>query len=728
MRVRLSAMVKSSSFLYPVILLSILLVCYQAHAREATDIPTLGQPCITLDPEGTTLDIIGFGGALFGDFRFNSREDKAELFNTICLQGEEGWQLEASSLLVENLSTTPSFSAQYGRLNLADWRLAAQDIISAEGSIELSQARFYNDTARGEAEHISYDVTTGEATLQELYAVAGNYRIEGARGRLYSTDLIFEDALATTCLCDDDKLYVVIAPEVNIDLLAQRILIEDGVLRIGDTRIELEPDLLLDENSFKNFEPPISVRYDGNEAGNGLEVLTRLGLAQGTVFEFGVVGFNGKSQERIFGVVKVSQPGVSATVGYAKDGGWQVDARFEQALSEDFILDFGVNNRYFASQNYLSEGYIGLSSRQVINLYDNISLSLTPRIFAALTSQQFAKHTFGSARLGAALPGNLSVPSPIGNFALAFNAQITSYPSQWYLPEDSEQDAWQYGLYLKPSWLLKLSELETRLSYERRWTNGASPFTKAVDKLAEVSTLAGSASFTRGNVPDFDKVSYQDRALVQDNFSFALSANGVYDFLQDTSKANPVRKLAFSISSTWRYEQILLQAALNLETAALFSEFYDEKVEARFEGELTANFASGMALGLRSRYYLEPKLTKDKQEQPLLDVLELNALYPFTLGEFTFEPYLGLNFAPLLNNTGALGISSHGLMMSWENCCGTMALGYRQVDDITTISIALSVDSDNRPEVDPEEFASLAPDTNSSADEDAASAENSLGE
>lgn len=687
-----------------------------AEAKESSFTPSLGQPCLSLDPDGTALDIIGFGGALFGDFRFNSKEDKAELFNRVCLQGEGGWRLEALGLIVTGISATPTFTAEMGRLSVDDWRLAADFINSREGGLELDNVRFYNEATRGSAEAVNYDIESGKVLMQELSAVAGNYRIEGAVGRLEDNVLIFEDALATTCVCEDETIYVIVSPEIDVNLLQERVTISKGTLTIGGTKISLAPNLVLDETSFVDLKSPLTVRYDGREPdGTGLEVLANLDVADGVVFQFGVIGADAAHDTNVVSLIKVKDEGVSATLGYAKGGGLQGDVAFTVPVNDNLDFEFGVNNRYFASQHYLREGYMALSYKQKIAFYEGISLSLNPRALLAMSGQTIGTSIVNSPRFNTSLGANFSAQSPVGTFGLNTKSEITTYPNYWH----SEDNSWQYGIYINPNWALTIAEWQAKLSYQRRWTNAASPFSTKLDRLSELNKLDGSIRYSRPKVPSFQSISFEDRALVKNHFGFSLSASGSYDFLidaanaeklndndpkNDTSLQNPLRSLKFGVTGDWRYEQILLQASLSVETAALWSDIVDSKVNARIDGSLSASLSNGAVFGLRSRYYLEAISKKDENgkdvEQPLLDLLELNALYPFEIGQVTITPLLGLDFAPLITNTGGLGISSHGLTVAWANCCGTLTVGYKQRDDIWDVTLGLSVESRNRPEPD----------------------------
>jgi hypothetical protein len=77
-----------------------------------------------------------------------------------------------------------------------------------------------------------------------------------------------------------------------------------------------------------------------------------------------------------------------------------------------------------------------------------------------------------------------------------------------------------------------------------------------------------------------------------------------------------------------------------------------------------------------------------------LSKLEARGSVTIDLGEVSLEPFLALDVLPtLLENTWPR-LSGHGLEVQWQSCCGTLNIGYRQLDNTFSPSFSVSLEQD----------------------------------
>ena len=162
----------------------------------------------------------------------------------------------------------------------------------------MTDVTFRSGDVTGEAQASVYDLD-GVLELVEVSAQGRGFRVQGARARLQGNNLLFEDALATTCVCEDGALYVIRAPSASYDLSREAVSIREGRLEIGSVTVALD-DITLSPERLADLTFPIVVEYvddseDLDQRGTGLGIrVPSLPVGKGVRLEFGVVGLDSK--------------------------------------------------------------------------------------------------------------------------------------------------------------------------------------------------------------------------------------------------------------------------------------------------------------------------------------------------------------------------------------------------------------------------------------------------
>ena len=609
-------------------------------------------------PRDRTLELTGLGAATFGDLDFNQKEDTAELTNGVCIRGKD-WTVEAASLKATGVSAQPVVTALEARLQVGDFTLGSETLVVEDEAMQLTEVQFIGGpegAVTGAAARATYAFSTGEFTLDDVWALGRGYRVSGARATLSGETLVFDTAVATTCTCGP-PLYTVSAPELRVEE-AGRVVVRNGVLNVGGAAFKLAPELdLSDPSSLR-----LPVRVDTLE-GVGRTLQTRLPLRNGFALSAGVTGLGETRPSTPFGLLHLDRPGLEAIIGR---GPWgvQADVRFFEPLSDAFTVSFGLRNHLWALEDFLREGAVSLGGAHTWPgpLGDD-SLRLTGSATVAVSGQKLGDAFITAPRIAASAETAYTSPeTPLGRFGLRTGASVSVYPTL---------DRVQYGLRVAPSWRLEHPPFTGTLTFDRLLTNSASPFSIRLDRLVPLSALFGSAAVA-GDLRGGGEV--------------GVTTTFGYNFLPEPNK-NSFRSLFLTARAAvpvafGEDAFFTLTPTFDLELARV--------LEPRFDPDTRAFVAAGVGLanetfgvGLYARYNLLPEVRR-------LDVLEVSGSAPVHVGErVTLEPFLALNFAGPLTGAGPLRVSGMGLSFTYQSCCGTVTAGYKQLRGEGAATLAL---------------------------------------
>ncbi|MDZ7703710.1 MAG: hypothetical protein U5L04_04400 [Trueperaceae bacterium] len=628
------------------------------------------------------LEVQGYGVAFVGDLVFDSNADRAELFNGVCFVAGTGagaeaaaWQIEAEQMVVENVSGAPSFVADGAMLTLGGWQIVTSRLRSDETGFVLTESSFINQNIQGRAASVRYDLETGDTLLGEVSAASPRYRVSGARAQLIGDSLIFEDALATTCMCEGDELYVVTAPNVSFDLVQERVVIRDGVLEIGNVDISLAEELELSEEALRDVEFPVVIEYigddpstDGSREGTGLGIrVTSFRVAEGVSVEVGATGIDQAYPLSGILLLHVKRPNLRIDIGKAAEG-FQANVAAEEALLPWLDIDFGVDTELWAAQDFLQQGYVGVTAHEQLNdLLPGDSFSVSSRGFLALSRQVIDGTDVRSPRLGNTLTLDYVFPdTPAGVFGVAAGAELIYYPSY---------RAAQYGVQFAPRWRYATGPFSANASYSLLLTNAASPFSESLDRLEDESEVNATATVL-GPLTGI--------GLPTGSLDGQATANTRLDLLaRRADDESLVKELTFGVSGFYATGTAVLRPSFEVEVASLLTGVYAD-ADAFVSGDIS--FAvPAIEVGLRSRYDLEPATRG-------FDQLELRTSFPIVLPAVTLTPFIALDSARYLFGTDSAVIAGHGLEAAFKTCCGTVITAYRQSggEFTTSFSVKLS--------------------------------------
>lgn len=606
-------------------------------------------------PEGQTLQLAGIGTASFAELQFSSSEGKAVLFGGVCVvsdakqSGQPQWTLQTERLEVSQIDTSPTVVANEVELSFGGWMIQAASLRVDAGVMVLENLRFTQGEVSGRAVRGRYDLTTGRVSVSEVEAINRRYRVSGAHAVLLEQALIFEDALATTCLCSGDALYVITTPQMTFDLLQESIVIRNGVLEIGTIDIELAEELELSEKSFAELEPPLEVSYlEG--AGTTIQ-LVHLPLAEDVFLTTGLTGLDPSHAFAGVLLFEVETEGVAALVGRAPQG-VQLDVTLTEPLNPWLELILATRNRHWPEQDFLHDASLSLAAQTSWrDPGKRHRLSFGAQATTAISHQIILEQAVTSTRL--ALQGHARythADTGWGRVSLASVVNLSYYPAY---------ERAQYGLRLTPGWSLQRSwqtaSLSASLRYDLRLTNSASPFSEALDRLEPLSLLSGQLEFSSALAAE---VSLNTQAVLE------------YNFLADPRQnESGFQRTYFSAALAIPTGELMLRPQAALELASLLSGVDDEYADAYAEAGLTLE-APAFTVGSTLRYDLFPG-------QEGLSRLELSGSLPIVMDAVVLEPYLALDFVDVLRGSGAVDIVGHGLDLTWNSCCGTLLAGYR---------------------------------------------------
>lgn len=614
----------------------------------------------SLEGDPYEFEVEGFGTAFFRAFLQDPATDSARFRGDVCIAGEGGaWTILTDELRIEGLRGTLRLEIDFAIVLLAGWRLEAQSLAGDTEGIRLEDAAFRGGGVEGEAEAIEIDLGDGSIALAGVRARGESFRLAGARGRLSDGVLMLEEAVATTCLCAGEGAYRVRSAEAVLELGDGRIELRGGVLETGRLRIPLRERLELGPDALADVAPPVTLEYRGAPGGSGLGVVVpSLRLQDGLRLEAGVVGLDVDHAVTPFALLRRKTPSLEIEIGRAR-GGPRSRVVVREPLARGVTFEVGFANLHDPDHDFLHEGRLVLEGRSArLPLDPGASLELHGRALAAASSQALATPVT-DLRLGLEGGAVLRARLPLGGLELAGAAEATRYPGA---------DATQWGVRLAPRWSVRADGLELALGLDRRWTNGASPFTAELDRLEPRADLSAWLRYGRRLDP---------------RSSLAVALDLRYDLLPGRRGLEVARGEA-----RYAYEAGLwtLTPRLELELADLLAPAAPGAEASRLEAGVTARRRE-LELGVAARVALAG-------EDAGLDLLELHGAVPVELGEVTLRPFVAVDAAPFLRAGEPPRVSGHGLELTWRTCCGTLQLGYRQrANDFTTrFGLALATD------------------------------------
>ena len=636
-----------------------------ALAETTTDV--VAGPCETVSQTGTMLELIDFGVIYSEDFKFNSREDRLDLYDGVCIKRETGdiWQLEAQSMVIQNASSELELFAEFVNFQFDGWKLTSDSLISNKDFFQFQAVDLAKDNMQITAVDLKFNLTTNKFVLTDVNALYRNeFQISGKTMNIGPEKVVFSDAYVTTCMCEEQHLYDVKSPSIVYDLDDSTLTLSQADLAIFDSKISLGENYVIDNKIDLQF-PTLFVDYS-----DGLEIALRnIVLSKGVSVDVGAQGIDAEHEFNPYALLKLglteqNSPGLGGklkgTLGKAVSG-LQGDLSYERELVEGFSLDIGTRNHDWAAAEYLNDGFVGLSysALPVSNPPKAESLKVVSRVFAAITRQEINKENLIGPRVGLSVSNNYTNGIPKkGLFKFSVVPEATYYPTE---------NAFQYAVTLVPSFRYQADGFSFSTTYTHKFTNAASPFTTDADKASEASNL---------------KVSLGFQELSPNGDSFGLSTNTLVDFLKN-SEANQslIRKVGVNLNSTIKglegsktefkpyFAAELARVITGIEDASLDDSYAEDFLQFGMD-----SFYDDWELGLRAR--LNPTV---KEEEQFVEVLEVGLGLPLRQGEFLLKPYIGLNFASLVTELDTFEISTYGVSASYD-CCGD-ANAFFQVRD-----------------------------------------------
>lgn len=640
-----------------------------------------------------SLELGGFGTIYLGDLRFDAEAGRAELFNGICFvtEGDLAWTLTAPRMQVEDLEGTPRFTASAATLDLGELTIFAERLEGAERGFFFEGVAFSGPRFSGSAERAAYPLASGLTELRGVRLQLGSFRLESAGATLTDGALVLSDAQATTCACAGGGLYTLRAPLVRIDFGSGLVRVQNGVLETLGLRVALEPNLQLvldgppqpgaaqgpNLGGATLLPTPAAPEPVGEVIAEGTKISLPISLQPGAALELGVAGLDDDHPFGVVSLLRLGQGNLRAALGRVGPG-VRADLSVRRPLAPGIGFDFSLTNRDWEEAGFLHEGVLRLhAGRRLSGVLGELvdTLVLGGQLFSAFSSQRLPSGPVLSPRLG--VRGSVVYtppPSEVGTFGLRTESTLTHYPGHAV-----DAALTQVSVRFVPSWRANFGPFRANLSFDRQFTNGASPFSPSVDRLEPRSLVDASAEL----------------ALPSAHFG----VQGRYNLLFAAQERAPVRRLRVTARRDFGLAGGSAEARLEAELAGLLGP-PDPNVNAFVRAQSSFSFGddgfgdaagvSGLELGVQGRYNLLPA-------QMGLDLLEVSASYPLNLFDVTLRPFLALNAAPLLTDRHLPGLSGYGLELAVKSCCGTLTAAYRLHDG--TVSTAFDVQIVPDPEV-----------------------------
>lgn len=650
---------------YPSVFLTIcfLLFTFSSTAFAAT--------CQEQIPNPYKIDLNAIGATVYvGNFPEVEDINKGpySLTGGVCIENADGVRfvtVEAKVTIVEDSAT---IEAEDVTVTAQGYELTATTLQSDAKGLQLTNIIFKGVNLEGIAEEASYNYETQEIELLNSSVRGQSVTIESKRAKLLGDKASFEELTATTCQCSGDPFYQVRAERADFTLSSQTLVVSAGTLeliglRLAFNEVTVSPEILRD------FRFPVVIEYvagsvEDGATGLGIKV-PALRLDDKLTLELGLVGLDADHPLAGVFVVHFKDSSTTADVGFTPFG-IQADFNVTQPLEPWLNVSFGINNRHWAKADFLHESYVSLDTSTATGLFGNDSLALTGQVLAAGSSQAFPVNPVLDGRFAFNTSATYQAPaSPFGQFGLSAQTRLSYYPIASKI---------QWGVKLAPRWQHTVGAASFDVSYSRQWTNGNSPFTNKLDKLEPESRLIANT-----------KIAGPLANNLQGELNFSVN----YNFLDVTRYVGEgFASLATSGKLNYQINDLNVVPSMGFEFAPLMNPDLDKNFRPLIKGGLDI-IAPRWEAGFEVNY--DMGLSE-------LSKLETRGAFTIDIGDVSLEPFLALNVLPtLLDNTWPR-LSGHGLEVQWRSCCGTLNVGYRQLND--KFSTTLSVSLEQRPELE----------------------------
>jgi hypothetical protein len=572
----------------------------------------------------------------------------------VCIENAEGVQLITVEAIVTIVDNAPNIEAQNVDISFEDYQLKANILRTSPEGFQVTGVTFTGTNLQGIAEEANYNFETGEIELLHSSVRGQSLTIESERAKLIGDHATFEDLTATTCTCKENPLYVVRAERASLNLTTQTLNVNAGTLELAGLRLGFN-DVTVSPQTLQDFRFPVTIDYvpgaikDG-ATGLGIRVPS-LRLDDGLTLELGLVGLDVDYPLGGIFVIHYKNQKATADVGLTPYG-FQADFRVTEPLAPWLDLNFGVNNRAWEKADFLHEGYLSADARTALSLIPGDTLSLNGQLLTAASSQTLGAVPIIDGRL--ALNTNTTYrapPLPLGQLELTTQTWLSYYPVA---------NRTQWGVRLAPRWQHVSGAFSFDVSYSRRWTNSASPFSTKLDRLEPESRLVAST-----------KLAGPLASNLQGELNFSVN----YNFLDVESYVGEgFASLATSGKLNYLVNAITIVPSFSLELAPLMNPDLDKDFRPLLSGGLDivhprweAGFGMSLQLGQLSKLETRGSVTIDVENVSL-------------------EPFLALNILPTLTDSTWPRLSGHGLEVAWRTCCGDLHVGYRQYGGTFTTS------------------------------------------
>lgn len=660
-------------------------------------------------PTTSTVTIPEFLAVYYAEFRSFSEDDAAEFYGGVCVTAVGGeWTVIAESVRLEGLSGDIRLEAPSPMLYLAEWRIGGDLLRADTTGLTLVNAEVDGPDASGFATGLSVDLLTGEMTLLDMELAGTAFAVRGDMAVLEGNSLRVEGAGLTTCIGLEEAPYEVTGEVARVDLAGREVRLEAGRLRLGRVTIPLREELVVSEAAFADFELPVRVTFvPGGPArlGAGLDIrIVGIPAAPGVDLVLGGTGldaehvaqgvalleFEGDVPEAV-GVTEVrGTAGVMANSPY-------LELELVREVAPWLQAEFGVRSGAQPARASVHEGSARLTAGTSVPLLgpgSGLSAALSAEAFAAITavtpSATAASARVAGPRLGVAAAATTTWrATSVSTFSLQARSEATYYPRTWGTAAPTDDGRLQWGVRLAPAWRYASGPVNLSVSYEARFTNGASPFGTDIDRLEPRQRLQGSFRIAGG---------LAETASGELSGAFGLQA--VYDPLVTTTPAG-LKRLTFEGSLEYAALPWRLAAAARTEVSGLID---DEGRDPYAELELTATRTGWpvldpnaptphvphgtLHLGLLTNYSLVPG-------EEGLEALELSAAVPFAFESAELRPYVALDFAPTLNEGRLPWWSGYGLDVTFITCCGSFTASLLNARG--SWSAGIGIDLERRP-------------------------------
>lgn len=670
-------------------------------------------------PGTASVTLPDFLAVYYAEFRSLLEEDAALFYGGVCVTAVGGeWTVLAESVRLEEISGDIRVVAPEPTLYLGEWRIEGELLTANVNSLTLVGAALFGPGAEGHAQLLEVDVSSGGMLLTGVSLAGSAFAVKGEMAVLEGSQLRFEEAGVTTCIGVERVPFEVTSEVAVLNLEEREVSLSDGQFRLGRLLVPLREALTVSEASFAEFEFPLRVeQVEGGpeRPGSGRSIrVVGIPMVPGVNLTVGGTGLEAGRRKGLVALVRAADElvepkeagmgarepvgTVAATFG-VEAGAPYVDAAVTRTLAQGVSGELSVLSGAAPAKSARHEGRVALRAQAPLQLGVNAPAAttiLSGEVFAAVTAatpgaaQPVA--TVVGPRLGAAVNSRTSWRAGANSFGLAAGGEFTYYPHNAGVKGLGGGSAAQWGVQLLPSWRYSRAPFTLSAQYEAVFTNEASPFGTAVDRLTRQQRLQASArvagplglpaseplgraltgaagariqhDFPGGATPGLKRITL-DGELVLTSGAWRYSANATAELagLLATTGRDPVVELRL--------------AALRPGWPVLFGEEESALVpEGSFEAAVT------LARSLRA-------------SAPPLSSLELMAAVPLTFERLELRPLVALEFAGALSGEAWPTFGGYGLDVTFITCCGSFTVGAlsRQGE----LAVSVSVDLERRP-------------------------------